>query len=412
MTDETPWNRTLSAAFEEDLLTDYVPDALGAADIRHRLARGRALGTEPLNIGQLQVPLARRVESIPVLSCAGRAHLLRLTEQALAAHTPRREVFSYRSPRWQYRSAYQARQHHLRALAARPGLPLVLVLDIHRFGRSLPLDTLLRAPWMTEHLAGTLADLERAAGRLLLPGHRWANRLGTAALAPLDDTMAVLAPGRWARWGDDLHVFVRDRGEADTIRSAVATVLAPLGLRLSPDKCHVASVASVLAGPARVIAGRPQELWRTGLANADERALRYALSRTPPDDEVSQTLVGALRGRDALLPRAVHYLDRAAHTPSAQRAATQLLHTAEPLAFTAARLLPLAGRRPHLAREVPDRLLDSAEASGFLPLRELAYRVDILRGRRRPHAPSPRIQSAVLSGLLDPRQLPQTTTLL
>ncbi|GHC60683.1 hypothetical protein [Streptomyces flavofungini] len=416
MTDDMPPDgRALTAAFDGDLLTEYVPDALGAADVRRRLALGRPLddgALEPLHVGRLRVPLTRRAETVPVVSCAARARLLLLTEEALAGHAPRPEVFSYRSLGWEYRPAYQARQRHLRTLAARPELPLVLVLDVHRFGRSLPLATLRRAPWMTERLAGALTALHGAAGRSLLPGHRWSNRLATAALAPLDDTVAALAPGRWARWGDDLHIFVRDHAEADGIRAAVVTALQELGLRLSAEKSTVTAPAAVLAGPARVIDGHPAEVWRTGLAADDVTALRYALPRTPPDEAVSRTLVGAVRDRPVLLPRAVHYLDLAAGTAAGRAAAQELLRTAAADAFTAARVLALAGRHPDLAAEVPDALLAVAYDSGFVPLCELAFRVDVSRGRGDRPPPSTRMRDLRTADGLSPRQQPQVSTLL
>ncbi|MEU2558393.1 hypothetical protein ABZ626_03460 [Streptomyces longispororuber] len=411
MTEDASPAQALAAAFDGDLLTDYVPDALGAVDVRRLLSADRPLD-EPLDVGHLRVPLARRVEVVPVVSCAARAHMLRLTEQALHAHVPRPEVFSYRSLSWRYRPAYQERQRHLRALATRSDLPLVLVLDVHRFGRSLPLDVLCRAPWMTERLAEALTALYGAAGRGLLSGHRWANRLATAVLAPLDDAVASLAPGRWARWGDDLHVFVRDHAEADGIRAAVATVLRRLGLRLSAEKSTVTAAAAVLARSARVIPGRAEEVWRAGLADGDVQALRYALPRTPPDDTVSRTLVGAVRSHPGLLPRAAHYLDRAASSPSGRAAAEDLLRTAEPDAFTAARLLPLVARHPGLVPVVPDALLAVAEGSGIGPLRELAFRLAVARGRRHSPPPTPRMRAWLAQGACPHSQLPDVDTLL
>ncbi|MFD8396000.1 hypothetical protein ACFV2N_44120 [Streptomyces sp. NPDC059680] len=406
-------NRALSAAFGSDLLTDYVPDALGAADVRRQLASGQLPTNDgPLEVGQLRVPLARRVESIPVTSCAARARMLVLTEQALTVHTPRPEVFSYRSLRWQYRPAYQARQSRLRALATRQDLPLVLVLDVHRFGRSLPLDTLIGKPWMTERLAEALTDLHAATGRCLLPGHRWSNRLATASLAPLDDTIAALAPDRWVRWGDDIHIFTRDQNEADDIRAAAVLALDRIGLRLSEEKSTVIAAASVLAGPARFLAGRPEEVWRTGLEAGDVTALRYALSRTPPDRTVSLTLVDAVRDRPVLLPRAAHYLDRAAQTPEGQAAAKRLLHTAETDAFAAARLLALTGRRPELVSEVPDGLLAVAARSGFVSLRELAFQIEVLRHHRDARPPTSRMRDWLRADGFLRRQRPQVSTLL
>ncbi|QKW06323.1 hypothetical protein HUT18_07815 [Streptomyces sp. NA04227] len=412
MTEDALPVRALAAAFDDDLLTDYVPDALGAADVRRRLALGRPLDDGPLDVGLLRIPLTRRTETVPVASSLTRARMVLLTEQALAAHTPRPEVFSYRSPDWQYRPAYRARQHRLRELAARRDLPLVLVLDVHRFGRSLPLAALTGAPWITAGLAEALTSLHAATDRCLLLGHRWSNRLATAALAPVDETVAALAPDRWTRWGDDLHIFVRDAEEADDIRAAVVAALTRLGLRLSPDKSTLAPPTAVLAGPARVVEGSPQEVWRTGLASGDVTALRYALPRTPPDDTVSATVVGAALGRPVLLPRVVHYLDRAVGTPGGQAAAQELLRSTEPDAFTAARLLALAGRHPLLARAASQELLAVADGSGFTPLRELAFRVDALRGNPHRLPPTSRMRDWLITDSRDRSQLPPVTTLL
>ncbi|MEU5192640.1 hypothetical protein AB0G86_01065 [Streptomyces scabiei] len=414
MTDDTLLRgRALGAAFGSDLLTDYVPDALGAGDVRQQLAGG-LLPTDDgsLEVGEMRVPLARRLESIPVASCAVRARMFLLCEQALSVHTPRPEVFSYRSLGWRYRPAYQARQHHLRALATRHDLPLVLVLDVQRFGQSLPMEALLHTPWMTKHLAEALTALRAVAGRCLLPGHRWSNRLATAALAPLDETMAALAPGRWARWGDDIHVFTRDQYEAHDIRAAAVASLDRIGLRLSPEKSAVTAASSVLTGPARVLTGRPEEVWRTGLASGDVTALRYALSRTPPDTTVSLTLVDAVHERPVLLPRAAHYLDHAVYTPAGQAAAKRLLQTTEADMFTAARLLALAGRHPELVGEVPDELLAVAGRSGFTPLREMAFRVSVLRDHHHMCPPTLRMENWLCVSGFARRQRPQVSTLL
>ncbi|WOT36817.1 hypothetical protein [Streptomyces coeruleorubidus] len=403
----------LCAAFGSDLLTDYVPDALGAGDARRQLFRG-LLPTDDgwLELGELRVPLARRVESIPVASCAVRVRMFLLSEQALSFHTPRPEVYSYRSLDWRYRPAYQARQLHLRALAARHDLPLVLALDVQRLSLSLPLEALLHGPWMTERLAEALTALHAVAGRCLLPGHRWSNRLATAALAPLDETLAALAPGRWTRWGDDVHVFTRDQNEADDIRAAAEMSLDRIGLRLSPEKSAVAAASSVLTGPARSLTGRPEEVWRIGLAIGDVTALRYALARTPPDKTVSRDLVEAVRERPVLLPRAAHYLDRAMYTSTGQAAAKRLLSTAKTDTFTAARLLALAGRHPKLAADVPDELLAVADSSGFRPLRELAFRVSVLRDQQHMCPPSSRMEDWLRISGFARRRRPQVSTLL
>ncbi|WP_096214599.1 hypothetical protein [Streptomyces sp. 2323.1] len=381
--DVTVLNSVLSTSFGHDLLTEWIPDALGATDVIRDLAGGTVAVPERLDVGWLQVPLTRRTERVPVVPPAVRAHAHLLVERSLLRQEPRPEVFSYGSPVWDYRSAYRARQTRMREMARRGDLPLVLRLDIHRFGQSLPLHVLLDAPWMTGELAGYLTELHRATGRCLLPGHRWANRLGTAALAPIDVLLAVTTPGRWLRWGDDWHVFVRDSAEAEQVRGVVEGGLEALGLWLSEDKSTTEPVNDLFAGPAHDVAGHPPEVWRRGIQDADVRALRYALARIEPDEEVSRALASTVRTWPVLLPRAVQYLDRAVGTSAGQEAARELLETAHTNLFVAARILALAGRHQALASGVSDRLLGLAAGCEISGLRALAARVALCTGRRR-----------------------------
>ncbi len=257
MTDDAP---ALRASFGHDLLTEWIPDALGAADALRDLARGRVPPPAALDVGWLRVPLARRTEAVPVVPVAVRAHLHRVVERALSGFEPTAEVFSYRALTWNYRTAFGARGARLRALAERGDLPLVLSLDVHRFGRSLPLATLLDAAWMTEELATDLTRLTAEAGHCLLSSHHWANRLGGAALAPVDAVLGRLVPGQWLRWADDWHVFVRDADEAERVRAAVRDGLAALGLTLSANKSGLRPAATVRTGPARDVAGESAQV--------------------------------------------------------------------------------------------------------------------------------------------------------
>ncbi|MFI9257894.1 hypothetical protein ACIGT4_09240 [Streptomyces sioyaensis] len=411
--DVTVLNSALSTSFGHDLLTEWIPDALGATDVIRDLAGGTVAVPERLDAGWLQVPLTRRTERVPVVPPAVRAHAHLLVERSLLRQEPRPEVFSYRSPVWDYRSAYRARQTRMREMARRGDLPLVLRLDIHRFGQSLPLHVLLDAPWMTGELAGYLTELHRATGRCLLPGHRWANRLGTAALAPIDALLAVTTPGRWLRWGDDWHVFVRDSAEAEQVRGVVEGGLEALGLRLSEDKSTTEPVNDLFAGPAHDVAGHPPEVWRRGIQDADVRALRYALARIEPDAHVSRALVGTVRTWPVLLPRAVQYLDRAVSTPAGQEAARELLEDAHADLFGAARILALAGRHQALASGVSDRLLDVAAGCGISGLRTLSARVALCTGRRRMvHRPPAHLLRWIAQGADIRRNPPSVATLL
>ncbi|MEV8059430.1 hypothetical protein AB0P37_23885 [Streptomyces antimycoticus] len=369
-------------SFSHDLMTDWIPDALGAADVTQALAGGTLSAPPQLDIGWLRVPLARRTEDIPVVDSTARAHMHLLVERSLHHHRPHPEVLSYRSTDWDYRRAYRARRDRMHALGRQTELPLVLKLDIHRFGESLPLHVLLDAPWMTDTLAQQLTELHHKTGRPLFPGHRWANRLGTAALHPIDARLTAMAPDRWIRWGDDWHVFVHDTAEAEHVRAAVKAGLEALGLRLSAEKSTTEPVATVFAGPARDVAGNPPEVWRRGIQNNDVRALRYALPRIDPEAEVSRRIPGIVRAQPTLLPRAVYCLDRAVNTPAGHEAVRELLEAAHPDLFAVARLLALAGRHQEVASYVPDSLLALAADCGIAALQELAARVAVCTGHR------------------------------
>ncbi|MER6911341.1 hypothetical protein ABT354_06685 [Streptomyces sp. NPDC000594] len=404
--------RALRESFGQDLLTDPIPDALGAVDVLPVLARSAA--SPPLDIGWIGIPFPGRTEVVPVVSPAVRAHLHALTEEALAAHRPRPEVFGYRSVSWEYRRGYRARQERLRALGERgDGFRYVLTLDVHRFFGSLPPDALLAAEWMTPGLAARLTEVRARTGRCLLPGHRWASRLGTAVLDPVDTVLADAAPGRWARWGDDWHVVVRDEAEGERIRTAVGAALAGLGLWLSPEKSVVGTVGSLLGGTARDVAGPAGEVWRRGVAADDARALRYALPRLAPTGEVSRALPGVVRERPGLLPRAVRYLDRAVGTAEGLTAVRgTLAATAPGDLFAVGRLLALAGRHRVVAEAVPEALLRSAAGSGVTALCALAVRAAAVGGRPDPLPEPPERLRPWLARGADVRDSPPTVATL
>ncbi|MEU5613786.1 hypothetical protein AB0H03_34640 [Streptomyces sparsogenes] len=411
--DTNPPNRAISISFSHDLMTDWIPDALGAADVTHALADGTLSAPPQLGVGWLRVPLARRTEGIPVVHLAVRAHMHLLVERSLHHYRPHPAVFSYRSTDWDYRRAYRARRERMHALGRQADLPLVLKLDVHRFGESLPLHVLLDAPWMTDTLAKQLTELHHKTGRPLLPGHRWANRLGTAALHPIDARLTVMAPDRWMRWGDDWHVFVHDMVEAEHVRAAVKAGLEALGLRLSEEKSTIEPVANLFAGPARDVAGNPPDVWRCGIRNNDVRALRYALPRIDPEAEVSRRIPGIVRAQPTLLPRAVYYLDRAVNASAGHEAVRELLETAHLDLFAVARLLALAGRHQEVALCVPDSLLALAADCGIDALRELAARVAICT-RRRDVLPEPsqRLHQWIAQGAHARHYPPSVATLL
>ncbi|MEU9609804.1 hypothetical protein [Streptomyces sp. NPDC048057] len=405
---EAPPYEALRAAFGQDLATDWVPDAVGAADVSSSLFDDVPA---EIDVARLRVPLGSRTEDVPVVPVDARARLHGLVERALCGRRVRPEVLAYDRVDWDYSRAFRTRRQRLTELAVRPDLPLVLALDVHRLSRSLPLRTLHEAPWTTAELAAALTAVERAAGRPLLPGHRWANRLAAAALAPVDTVVARLAPGRWLRWGDDWHVFVHAPTEADEVRDAVTRALAPLGLALSAPKSRTLPVAAVLDGTARDVAGDPGHAWRRGLERGDVRALRYALPRAAPAPEISRDVPHTVRQWPELLPRAVQYLDRAADTPEGRAALRALMTDAD--AFACGRLLALAAGRRAVAADVPDAVLTLAYADESVALRALAARVAALTDRLRlTPDPPPRLRPWLALGAEPARWPPRLTTLL
>ncbi|MEU5977415.1 hypothetical protein [Streptomyces sp. NPDC047315] len=407
---DAPSNDALHAAFGQDLATDWVPDAVGAVDVWPSPVGG---GPVALDVSRLRVPLGGRTEDVPVVPVTTRAHLHLLTERALCRHRVRPEVLAYDRVDWDYRRAFRTRQRRLRELAARADLPLVLVLDVHGLSRSLPLRTLSEAPWATAELAAALAALDRAAGRVLLPGHRWANRLAAAALGPVDTVVARLAPGRWLRWGDDWHVFVRTPAEAAEVREAVRGALAPLGLAPSVRKTRTLPVSALLDGAARGTAGDPADAWRLGLERGDVRALRYALPRAAPTPEISRGVPCAVRQWPELLPRAVEYLGRAVDAAQGRAAVRVLTADAHADPFACGRLLALAAARREVAADVPDAVLTLAYADESVALRALAARVAALTDRLRlTPDPPPRLGRWLALGAEPACWPPRLTTLL
>ncbi|WP_405643918.1 hypothetical protein [Streptomyces uncialis] len=416
-------SRVLAAAFAEDLRNDWIPDALGADEVRRAVASGAlaaAVATGRTGLADapppavLRVPLAGRSEDVPLLPPAQRAALLILTEHALRRHRPLPGVFSYRSAGWRFSAGYRARQSCLLELSARQDLPYVLDLDVAAFARTLPLSTLLAAPWMTNGLGTALQDLHRATGRCLPHGQRWNGRVATAVLAPVDTVVERLAPKRWARWGDGWHIFVSGPAEAVSVREAVVVALSGLGLRLAAGKSALRGSAEVTCGSARDVAGPPLAVWRRAVAVDDPRGYRYALARAAPSDGICAWLPEAVRSRPTLLPRAVMYLDRAMGTPTGNAAAERLLGAVsgdDP--FTVARLLVLAGRHRGLAARVPDRLLITAAGSGVAALEELSARAAGLSGRTAllPE-PSPRLRGWLAAGGRHTDRPPWVDTLL
>jgi hypothetical protein len=376
-----PQHGALADGFAADLLLDWIPDAIGAVDVVRALRAGYAPVMQSAEADQIVVELAKRSERIPVIDVALRARLHWLVVEALADHTPAAGVFSYRSPVPDYREAYRARAVRLRTLSADLRHPLVLIADVHRFSASLPLEAVLRQPWMTPALATELTALATVAGRCHLPGHLWANRIGMAVLASLDVALDAAVGPRWVRWSDDIHVFVTDTDEAERIRELIAKELGRLQLRLSDAKTGIHPAGTPLRGPARDVAGEPVEVWRQGVVNDDMRALRYALPRLGAlrDRTALADLVAVTASHPYLLPRAISYLDGFANMAEGARTFRQLLER-ESAPWLVARLLALALRHPALLSTVPDSTIRAAAESNVLGLRALAWRADFERG--------------------------------
>lgn len=413
MTDQR--HGALARGFVADLLTDWVPDAIGAVDAVGALGEGSTPSASPVEADEITVQMAMHSERLAIIDVMLRARLHWLVDEALTGHLPPPGVFSYRSSYSDYHAGYWKRAARLRELSTDDRYPLVLYADVHRFSASVSLEILVRQPWMTSALAKELTALHAVAGRCCLRGHIWANRLCGTVLEPLDAALERAVGPRWVRWSDDIHVFVTDDDEAQQVRQLIAEELANQGLRLSDAKTGIRSAAWPLAGPARNVAGQPAEVWRLAVEHDDVRAARYALSRLGPlgDAIALRDLVAITGAHPYLLPRAIHYLDHFAETTKGMEIFHQWLER-EPAPWPQARLLALAIRHPALLVTLPERTVQDAANSDVVAVRALAWRASLEQGRITP-APTKRLSSwARDSGWLSGRgaDLPSVETLL
>ncbi|MFB8122618.1 hypothetical protein ACFVG1_16225 [Streptomyces bacillaris] len=424
--------RTCLPSFREGLLTGWLPDAFGAADLLAALSDGSFL-TSPADVPPLitqapphllTVPVGPHTREVPLIPPPVGAALHILTERALREHRPHACVHNATRTDWHYRPAYRTRSERLAALASEGPRQLILHLDIENFGPSVRLDVLLAAPWMTDELARSLRIVDRHTGQCLVHGTSWSTRLGSALLAPVDRVVDRQAGNFWTRWSDGWHVAVENAEEGDHVRQAVTEALAPLGLRLSERKSGLLAPDAVTEGVAANVAGPVGQVWRLAALGNDVRRYRYALARATPDPGISAALPALVRRHPVLLPRAAHYLDGAAATPEGAGAFTGLLrwayaeeggqeHPDRHAPFRYGRLLALAARHPTLARLVPASVLDRWCATPLTPLRELAERVAVTGlGPDAVADPLPRVRAWIRRGASAGDSPPQTATYL
>lgn len=401
----------LARSLVADLLTDWVPDAIGATDVLWMLRRGELPPSAPIVAPRLMVALPSHSDEVPVVDVVLRGRFHCLVDDALTGRAPHPNVFGYRSLRADYRAAYRARTQRLRALAAEGSL--ILSADVHRFSASLPLSSIVRQSWMTPALAEALAELEDRAGRCLLPGHLWANRIAAAVLAPVDEALAAAVGPKWVRWADDIHVCVHDSGEADSVRELLESELGQLGLQLSESKTQLISSEAILDGPARDVGGDATNAWRRGVATDDIRSMRYALPRLASGLNMSalDDLNVVTARHPSLMPRAVAYLDRFVDTRAGTHVARELLaRETSPAAI--GRLLALVARHPVLLPMVPERSIRTAQSSDILGLRALAWRAILQEKNAVGSAPSQRLSHWARNARRVSAQQPRVDTLL
>ncbi|MFI6905330.1 hypothetical protein ACIBKY_28990 [Nonomuraea sp. NPDC050394] len=384
----------LADGFVADLLTDWVPDAIGAVDAIRALRETPAPPATPVATDEITVQMARRSERLAIIDVMLRARLHWLVDEALTDHLPAPGVFSYRSGHSGYHTGYWQRAARLRELSSDQRYPLVLYADVHHFSASVSLETLLRQPWMTSVLAAELSAINVVAGHCCLRGHLWANRLCGTVLEPLDAALEQAVGSRWVRWSDDIHVFVTDDDEAQRVRQLIAEELSNQGLRLSDAKTGVGPATWPLAGPARNVAGRPAEVWRAGVEHNDMRALRFALPRLGPlgDPVALRDLLAVTAAHPYLLPRAISYLDHFAETTEGVEIFHQWLERELVEPWPLARLLALAIRHPALLSALPEHTVRAAAYSDVAGVRALAWRAAFEQGRVTP-APTARLSS-------------------
>jgi hypothetical protein len=345
-------------ALREDLMTDWVPDAVGGAGVDPAAVEDASGPPQVIEVatasGRPRVPLA------PV-GLRVRGHLAaEASLPPLEACLPS-SVCGYRDAATPYRVEWQRWLGLLRGMADGGGT--VLRADVRSFFTEVSTEAVRRTvPW---EMAGFCDDVRRLHGQFLLPGHRWARRVANLVLAPVDDRIAV----PFARWQDDYALLVPDPDGAETAAAALDHALAGVGLRHNLGKSRVVAARELRAGAAP---SAPD--WSRARSDRDVPAMKRLLRAAAQGRSAGPRLDTALVEEfPTLLPRICWLLSIREGNPGAADLIGGLVASTDD--WTAARAMAAAAGRPGLAAAVSPAHLQRHAASGLAPVRALAARL-------------------------------------
>jgi hypothetical protein len=371
-----PNSNELSASFRLDLRGEWIPDYIGARDILAVLSGGNALPENPPRADSIRVPLATRQADVWNIDPVFRARLHVATEVAArrAESNLSPSVYGHKGLGFDHNAEYRRRLDDSEALALDASVNYVAIFDIRQFSKSVTLDMLAHAPWMTTDLHGLLLQLEELTGLVLMHGNVWSSRIGNLALTRVDAEV----PKPFIRWGDDYHVFARSEADANEALGHLSNASISSGFEPNSVKNKVLPVKDYLATTARdVSVGVTVDVdsYRRAVEADDVRLLRYLLPRLDPAD-IATTLadLDLLASRHpSLLPRIAICLDRCADRTAAVETVDRLMQ--QPTEWTLARLLPVLVRHQSLRSAAGIEAASGALGSTTEAIAALASRV-------------------------------------
>lgn len=350
----------LPDAVKEDLLTDWIPDAVGGLGVDWRVAPPPG----PECHRSLRVATLEGWREVPQASMEFRAWAqAHIADSIVAAELMLNpQVFGYRDALTPYRTEWQRLQ------ARRGNLerthPVAVHIDVEKFFASVQIERLESV--VPPQAAEVMRFADGNYGSPLLPGHRWARRVANLVLSPVDSAI----PTPFVRWQDDYWIYARSVDEARVAEEVALESLQGLGLRArrktDPSDRVSALHESVLGGRALL-----EDARSTSHARALKLALR--LMHEERDAHALPYLAGLANEQPVLVPRIAMYLGSFMSLPEGQRAFNDLLGSAS--LWVTARLVAAACQSPQGEAAVPGTTLDELSQSAHPAIRGLAARV-------------------------------------
>lgn len=374
------------AGLHADLLTDWIPDAIGGADLD---------GARPLNnefTGKLAVATRSGTKQVPVPSIEFRAWAHLQADAALTRIEPSlsRHVYGYRDSLTPYRSEW-ARLSNDQQQFWDAG-DVCFRLDIKRFFESVDLAGI--RPAIPSKVLQVMTAARDLYEQPLVPGHRWSRRASNLILQYFDGNVIDQADGRIQRWQDDYWIFAASIEEAVGIAESLSRHLAVGGLKASSSKFGRVERQSPNAFREELTLRSAMARAEEALRHKDVAHLKY-LMRWFAERAVAEPLLmfsEVTRQFPVLVPRFAAWIAASASSREASLALREGLRTSDP--WELCRLAASACHGEQLARAVPMEVIDSLADSEIPAARGLAARLQrtLQIGRV---AASPRIDAAL-----------------